>query len=70
MGYHQSSRTEWAERHRQELCARHCHEDVLNEREYELLLEACREIPAPRGFEARFICLLGGRLGLRAGDNR
>lgn len=36
--------------------------------EFERLLEACPELPAPRGFEARFICLLGGRLGLRGGE--
>lgn len=40
----------------------------MNDREYERLLEACRDLPAPRGFQARFLCLLGGRLGLRAGE--
>ena len=66
---HQGTSTnEWADRHRQALTTRHSHEDVLNDREFELLLEACGDLPAPRGFEARFICLLGGRLGLRAGE--
>ena len=66
---HQGTSTnEWADRHRQALTTRHSHEDVLNDREFELLLEACGDLPAPRGFEAQFICLLGGRLGLRAGE--
>lgn len=64
----QTSNDEWANRHRQSLTTRHSHEDVLNDREFELLLEAFGDLPAPRGFEARFICLLGGRLGLRAGE--
>lgn len=64
---HRSSNNEWAERHREALTTRHSHEDVLNDREFERLLEACRDLPAPRGFEAPFICLLGGQLGLRAG---
>jgi hypothetical protein len=63
-----TSKNEWADRHRQALTTRHSHEDVLSDREFELLLEACSELPAPRGFEARFICLLGGRLGLGAGE--
>lgn len=42
-------------------------QDVLNVREFELVLEACGELPSPRGFEARFIGSVGGRLGLRAG---
>lgn len=68
MEHHQSSNNEWAERHRDALTTHHSHEDVLNDREFEQLLEAYRELPAPRGFQARFICLLGGRLGLRAGE--
>ena len=59
---------EWAERHRDALTTRHTHEDVLTDREFELLLEACAKLPAPQSFEARFICLVGGRLGLRAGE--
>lgn len=40
----------------------------MNDREFELLLEACGSLPDPRGVEARFICLAGGRLSLRAGE--
>jgi integrase len=58
----------WAERHRQSLTTRHTHEDVLTDREFERLLEACAALPAPQDFQARFICLLAGRLGLRAGE--
>ncbi|WP_254838047.1 tyrosine-type recombinase/integrase [Natronomonas marina] len=68
MDHQQSSNNGWADRHRKALTTRHSHEDVLNDREFELLLEACGELPAPRDFEARVICLLGGRLGLRAGE--
>lgn len=68
MDHHQTSNNEWADRHRQALTTRHAHEDVLNDREFELLLEACGNLPAPLDFEARFICLLSGRLGLRAGE--
>jgi len=50
-----TSKNEWADRHRQALTIRHSHKDALNDREFELLLEACRELPTPRGFEARFI---------------
>lgn len=41
---------------------------MLNDREFVLLLEACTALPDPRGFEARFVCLVGGRLDLRAGE--
>jgi len=41
---------------------------VLNDREFELLPEACGGLPEPRGFQARIICLLEGRLGLRASE--
>lgn len=68
MDHHRTSNNEWADRHRQALTTRHPHEDVRDDREFELLLEACGDLSAPRGFEARFICLLGGRLGLRAGE--
>lgn len=56
-------RSGWAERHRRALTTRHTHEDVLNDREFELLLEACASLPDPEAFQARFICLVGGRLG-------
>lgn len=68
MSRHQHTQNQWAKRHRQALTTHHTHEDVLNDREFELLLEACDTLPSPRGFEARFICLLSGRLGLRAGE--
>ena len=68
MAHHPKSKNEWAERHRKALTTRHTHEDVLNGREFALLLEACTALPDPRGFEARFVCLVGGRLGLRAGE--
>lgn len=59
---------DWGDRHRQELRTRHTHEDALTERAYEQLLEGCAELPRPRRFEARFVCLMAGRLGLRAGE--
>jgi integrase len=46
----------------------HSHEDALADREFERLLEGCKDLPSPRDFEARVICLLAGRLGLRAGE--
>ena len=68
MSNHKQPGTEWADRHRQALTTRHTHEDVLTDRQFELLLEACTALPAPHDFEARFICLIAGRLGLRAGE--
>jgi hypothetical protein len=68
MGHPESSTKEWAERHRDALATHHSHEDIRNDWEFERLLETFRDISALRGFEARFICLLGGRLGLRAGE--
>ena len=64
--YQQSN--EWAQQHRQSLTTRHTHEDVLTDREFELLLEACSSLPEPRDLQARFVCLAAGRLGLRAGE--
>jgi hypothetical protein len=64
--YHQSN--EWAQQHRQSLTTRHTHEDVLTDREFELLLEARSSLPAPRDLQARFVCLAAGRLRLRAGE--
>lgn len=60
--------TEWADRHRRALTTRHTHEDALTDRQFGLLLEACSTLPEPHDFEARFICLTAGRLGLRAGE--
>ena len=68
MSHHNQPGTEWADRHRQALTTRHTHEDVLTDHQFELLLEAYTALPAPHDFEARFICLIAGRLGLRAGE--
>lgn len=59
---------QWADSHREELTTRHTHEDALSEREFEILLEACEQLREPRSYEAQLICLLAGRLGLRAGE--
>ena len=66
--HHNQPATEWADRHRRALTTRHTHEDALTDRQFELLLEACSALPGPHDFEARFICLTAGRLGLRAGE--
>ena len=68
MSHHNQPAIEWANRHRRALTTRHTHEDVLTDRQFELLLEACSVLPEPHDFEARFICLTAGRLGLRAGE--
>lgn len=68
MSHHNQPATEWADRHRRALTTRHTHEDALTDRQFELLLEACSTLPEPHDFEARFICLTAGRLGLRAGE--
>jgi len=68
VSHHKQPGTEWADRHRRALTTRHTHEDVLTDRQFELLLEACSTLPAPHDFEARFICFIAGRLGLRAGE--
>lgn len=47
---------------------RHTKEDALSEREFELLLEGTYEMRDYYGFQARFIILVGGRLGLRRGE--
>ncbi len=68
MSHHNQPATEWTDRHRRALTTRHTHEDVLTDRQFELLLEACSDLPEPHDFEARFICLIAGRLGFRAGE--
>ncbi len=65
---HSSEQSSWADRHRKDLTTRHTHEDVLTDREFELLLEACATLPEPQDLQARFICLAAGRLGLRGGE--
>lgn len=47
---------------------RHCREDALSEREFELLFEAAQRIEDYRGLETRFVIVAAGRLGLRAGE--
>jgi integrase len=59
---------EWADQHRRALRTRHTHQDALTDREFERLLEGCEQLPESRRFETRCICLLAGRLGLRAGE--
>lgn len=54
--------------HSRGITPRHTHQDALSEREFEHLLDACDEPSDPHSFEARLICLLAGRLGLRRGE--
>lgn len=49
-----------ADRHREPFNTHHSDQVVLNNREFELLLETCGDKPAPRGFQTRLICLLWG----------
>lgn len=64
----QSEQGAWAKRNRRQLETRHSHEDALTDREFIQLLEGCEQLPDPYRFEARFICLIAGRLGLRGGE--
>lgn len=45
MTHHEKSDNEWATHHREARITRHSHEDVLNGREFELLLEASGDLP-------------------------
>ena len=47
---------------------RHAHQDAVDEQTFEQLLAATDRIKTPYGSECRLILLLGGRLGLRAGE--
>lgn len=47
---------------------RHSHEDALSESEFEALLAATSELDHPHDEETYVILLLGGRLGMRAGE--
>lgn len=47
---------------------RHTFEDVLDTREYQMLLEGASRMKDAQDFQARFIILVGGRLGLRPGE--
>jgi len=47
---------------------RHTKEDALSDRQFQLLLEGANEMRDYYGQQARFVILLAGRLGLRAGE--
>lgn len=47
---------------------RHSKADALDEREFQLLLEGAAKLKPKNDIEARFIILVGGRLGLRRGE--
>lgn len=47
---------------------RHSKADALDEREFQLLLEGASDLKPLNDLEARFIILIGGRLGLRRGE--
>lgn len=46
----------------------HSKEDSLNDREFELLIEATYQMKDLQDLETRTICFLAGRLGMRAGE--
>lgn len=47
---------------------RHSKDDALTDREFELFLEGCQRLDEYYGLQARFVALVGGRLGLRSGE--
>jgi len=47
---------------------RHTKQDVLTQRDFELLLEGATRLDDPTSLHARFVSLVGGRLGLRPGE--
>lgn len=47
---------------------RHCKQDSLDEREFELLLEGAKQMDGYKRTEAVFIIFAAGRLGLRRGE--
>lgn len=47
---------------------RHAHQDAVDEATFEQLLNATEHLDDPYDAECRLILLLGGRLGLRAGE--
>lgn len=47
---------------------RHCKSDALGEREFQLLLEGASRLGSQDDLEAKFVILVGGRLGLRRGE--
>lgn len=60
--------TEWANRHRRALTIRLTHEVPPPTGSSYPLLKACSGVPTPHDFEARFICLIAGRLEFLAGE--
>jgi len=46
----------------------HTKQYALSDREFQLLLEGASDMREYYGFQARFVLLVGGRLGLRAGE--
>jgi len=46
----------------------HSKDDALSDRDYQLLLEGAAAMRDYYGFQARFVCLVAGRLGMRAGE--
>lgn len=47
---------------------RHAHEDALNEREFEELLDGAQDLTPPRNLETTLIIHLSGKLGMRIGE--
>lgn len=47
---------------------RHSKDDALADREFELFLEGCERLGGADALQARFVALVGGRLGLRVGE--
>lgn len=47
---------------------RNAHQDALDEKEFERLFDATDDLKEPYDAECRLILLLGGRLGMRAGE--
>lgn len=47
---------------------RHAHEDALNEREFEELLDGAQELTPPQNLESTLIIHLSGKLGMRIGE--
>ncbi|GGM63894.1 integrase [Halarchaeum rubridurum] len=47
---------------------RYSREDALRSRQFQLLLEGARELPDSHAQDTRFVILVAGRLGLRAGE--
>lgn len=47
---------------------RNSHQDSITVEQFERLLEAARDLPAPYGEECEYVLLAAGRLGMRAGE--